>query len=99
MLNLRANNQPVAVIARQFQVRYPLAQSHRLLGQLGWSAERPARRAKERHEAAIARWVRGRWPQVKNALRLEAWLSFWTRLALPSAPDPGHLGTPRSVLK
>jgi len=54
------------VIARQFHVRYSLAQTWRLLGQLGWSRQRPARRAKERDEAAIARWVRVRWPQVKK---------------------------------
>jgi transposase len=60
MLNLRAYNQPVAVIARQFQVRYSLAQTERLLGQLGWSPQHPARRAKEQDEAAVAHWVRGR---------------------------------------
>lgn len=54
------------VIARRFHVRYSLAQTWRLLGQLGWSRQRPARRAKERDEAAIVRWVRVRWPQVKK---------------------------------
>jgi transposase len=57
-----------AVIARKFHVRYSLAQTWRLLGQLGWSRQRPARRARERDEAAIARWVRVRWPQVKKTL-------------------------------
>jgi len=54
------------VIARRFHVRYSLAQTWRLLGKLGWSRQRPARRAQERDEAAIARWVRVRWPQVKK---------------------------------
>jgi transposase len=53
----------VTVIARKFHVPYSLAQTWRLLGQLGWSRQRPARRAQERDEGAIARWVRVRWPQ------------------------------------
>jgi transposase len=55
-----------AVIRRQFHLRYSLAQTWRLLRQLGWSRQRPARRAKERDEKAVARWVRVRWPQVKK---------------------------------
>jgi hypothetical protein len=55
--------------AQLFQQGHPpatLAQTWRLLGQLGWSRQRPARRAKERDETAIARWMRVRWPQVKK---------------------------------
>jgi hypothetical protein len=33
---------------------------------LGWSLQRPTRQARERDEAAIARWKRERWPQVKK---------------------------------
>jgi transposase len=64
--NLWTLERVAAVIARQFHLRYSLAQTWRLLGQLGWSRQRPARRAQERDEAAIARWVRVRWPQVKK---------------------------------
>ena len=31
---------------------------------LGWSAQRPVRRAAERDQAAIDRWVKERWPQI-----------------------------------
>jgi len=34
--------------------------------QLGWTWQRPARRAVERDEEAIERWVKRRWPQLKN---------------------------------
>jgi transposase len=34
--------------------------------QLGWTWQRPARRAKERDDAAIEHWVRKRWPQLKK---------------------------------
>jgi len=37
-----------------------------LRDQLGWTWQRPARRAVERDEEAIERWVNQRWPQVKK---------------------------------
>ena len=36
--------------------------------QLGWTRQRPARRAVERDDDAIDRWVKQRWPQVKKTL-------------------------------
>jgi transposase len=33
---------------------------------LDWSWQRPARRAVERDDAALARWVKQRWPQLKK---------------------------------
>jgi len=39
----------------------------RLLHQrLGWSVQRPERKAKERDEQAIARWVAVEWPRIKK---------------------------------
>lgn len=35
--------------------------------QLGWTRQRPARRATERDEEAIARWVAEDWPRIKKA--------------------------------
>jgi transposase len=37
-----------------------------LRDQLGWTWQRPARRAVERDDEAIERWVNRRWPQVKK---------------------------------
>jgi transposase len=37
-----------------------------LRDQLGWTWQRPARRATERNDEAIERWVNTRWPQVKK---------------------------------
>jgi transposase len=34
---------------------------------LGWSCQRPARRAIERNEEAIEHWVRNTWPAIKKA--------------------------------
>ncbi len=33
---------------------------------LGWTVQRPVRRAAERDQAAIDRWVKERWPQIKQ---------------------------------
>jgi winged helix-turn-helix protein len=33
---------------------------------LGWTWQRPARRAIERNDAAVEQWVKKRWPQLKN---------------------------------
>jgi transposase len=38
----------------------------RLLRGLGWSLQRPGRRARERDEAAIAEWKSRRWPRLKK---------------------------------
>lgn len=34
---------------------------------LGWTRQRPARRALERNDAAIANWVEVEWPRIKGA--------------------------------
>lgn len=38
----------------------------RLMRNLGWSLQKPARRASERNEAAVQRWVRSDWPRLKK---------------------------------
>lgn len=54
------------VIQKQFGVRYHLGHVWKLLVRLGWSCQRPERRARERDEAAIRRWRRYRWPRIKK---------------------------------
>jgi transposase len=55
------------VIQRVTGVRLAPASVWRLLHQrLGWSLQRPERQARERDEAAIARWVAHEWPRVKR---------------------------------
>jgi len=55
-----------AVIKREFRVGYHPAQVSRILAQLGWSYQKPERRALERKEAAIADWKRYRWAEIKK---------------------------------
>lgn len=54
------------LIRRHFGVRYHPNHLWRLLVGLGWSYQKPERRARERNEAAIERWKRQRWPAVKK---------------------------------
>lgn len=55
-----------AVIERQFGVSYHFNHVGRLLHSLGFSPQKPLRRARERDEAAIERWRREDWPRIKK---------------------------------
>lgn len=56
------------VIERVTGVRYSQAQTWVVLRErLGWTRQRPARRAVERKEEAIAAWVKQDWPRIKKA--------------------------------
>jgi transposase len=55
------------VIERLTGVSYHPARVWYVLRQgLNWSWQRPARRATERNDEAIQRWVKKRWPQLKK---------------------------------
>jgi transposase len=57
------------VIRRTFGVRYHRDHVGRLLHRLGWSSQKPERRALERDEERIERWKRTEWPRVKKTPR------------------------------
>lgn len=54
------------LIHQKFGVRYHPAHVWKVLTALGWSCQKPERRAVERDEAAIARWTRDEWPRIKK---------------------------------
>ena len=54
------------VIERELGVDYHPAHVSRILADLGWSCQKPERRALERDEAAIAHWKRYRWGAIKK---------------------------------
>jgi transposase len=54
------------VIGRRFGIRYHVDHIGRLLRSLGWSPQRPTRRALERDEEEIQRWVKQEWPRIKK---------------------------------
>lgn len=53
-------------IEREFGVRYSDVHVWRLLGQMGFSSQRPERRALERDEVAIEDWKKRTWPALKK---------------------------------
>lgn len=58
-----------AVIKKRFRVGYHVDHVGRLLRSMGWSPQKPVRRARERDEKAIRRWVKETWPRVKKRAR------------------------------
>jgi transposase len=54
------------LIRRQFGVDYHPDHVGRLLHSCGFTPQRPHRRAKERNEQEITRWVRKEWPRIKK---------------------------------
>ncbi len=64
--NLWSAGRVADLIESEFGVAYHPSHVWRLLGQLGWSCQRPTSRAIERDEAAIRRWKRVTWPALKK---------------------------------
>ena len=56
------------LVKQRFGVDYHVDHVGRLLHDLGWSPQKPARRAFERDEQQIRRWVRKDWLRVKKTL-------------------------------
>jgi Winged helix-turn helix len=68
---------------------------------MGWTLQRPARRARERNDEAIRQWVAERWPAIKKKRGaskpgLPSKMKAGSRSGLRSAA-PGHpAAKPRS---
>lgn len=56
------------VIEARFGVKYHPGHVWYILRELGFSPQKPARRARERDEASIERWRRRQWPRIKKRL-------------------------------
>jgi transposase len=54
------------VVRREFGISYHPDHLGRILHDLGFSPQKPQRRARERDEAAIKRWRRDDWPRIKK---------------------------------
>jgi transposase len=61
----------IAVVIRvAFGISYHPAHVSRVCQAIRWSPQKPARRARQRDEAAIASWRDETWPAIKKGLRL-----------------------------
>jgi len=79
-------------------VSYHAGHVWRILRGLNWTRQRPARRAKERNEKEIRRWVAGDWPRVKKTLAGSGpGSSSKTRAASPTAPRSARPGRRRAA--
>lgn len=56
-----------AFIRRRYGVRYHSHHIPHLLHALGFTCQKPERRAAERDEAAIRRWIAVDWPRIKKS--------------------------------
>ena len=57
------------VVEERFGITYHVDHVGRLLHGLGWSPQKPQRRAIERDEEEIRRWVKHEWPGIKKKPR------------------------------
>jgi len=55
------------VIDSHFGIRYELSSVWHILKGMGWSCQKPERRARERDEKAIALWRKKDWPRIKKS--------------------------------
>jgi transposase len=61
------------VIQQRFGVKYHPAHVWKILRQLGWSCQKPQRRARERNETAIEHWRKVEWPRIKKGAAAESY--------------------------
>ena len=57
------------VIEEEFDESYHLSSVWVLLRRMGWSCQKPERRASERNEDEIRTWRVERWPELKKSSR------------------------------
>lgn len=70
------------VVDREFGISYHPDHLGRILHELGFSPQKPQRRARERDEAAIEYWRRHDWPRIKKGdVDAKLPLSFSTKRA------------------
>ena len=55
-----------SLVQRLYGVQYGQTQIWRILGALGFSAQKPERRAVERDEEVVREWQRRTWPRLKK---------------------------------
>lgn len=54
------------VIEKHFGVRYHPRHVWRVLRQMGWTSQKPERKAREADDEAVERWRREDWPRIKK---------------------------------
>lgn len=72
------------VIEKHFYVRYHHCHVWKILRGMGWSCQKPERRAMQRDEKEIENWKRYKWPRIKKSPRTWSPSGFPGRERLPA---------------
>ncbi len=81
------------VIERLYDVKFGQTQIWRILGALGFSVQKPEKRAIERDEEAVRSWKRSTWPALKKSLARRPTDRLCRRVRHQRAPHTrAHLG-------
>ena len=67
--NLWTTARIAEMVEREIGVRYHPDHIGRLMHSLGWTPQKPERRALERDEDEIQRWKQKQWPRIKKTLQ------------------------------
>jgi transposase len=67
--NLWTTPRIAEMVEREFGVCYHPDHIGRLMHSLGWTPQKPERRALERNEEEIERWKQEEWPRIKKTLQ------------------------------
>lgn len=82
-----------AVVERLHGVRFSQTQIWRILGSLGFSPQKPEKRAIKRNEDAVRSWKRSTWPALKKSPTRRPPDRLFGRVRHQRAPNPrAHLG-------
>lgn len=82
------------VINRLHGVKFSQAQIWRILGSLGFSPQKPDKRAIERNEDVVRSWKRNKWPALKKSPARGKADRLYRRIGPQRAPHAyAHLGT------
>ena len=86
-----------ALIRRHFGVRYHPAHVYRLLARrLGWSSQKPQKRARERNLKEVERWVADDWPRIiRQAYQRKARIALLDESGFLLAPVVRRTMAPR----
>jgi transposase len=87
-----------ALIERLYGVRFSEVHVWRLLGAMGFSSQKPERRAIERNDEAVLAWKRRTWPALKKSVQpSDGWSSSSTNPGCRSAPPESEPGLRRAA--
>jgi transposase len=83
------------LISREYGASYSNVHVMRLLRELGFSCQKPEKRALQRDEAAIAEWKARRWPLLKKARREGRTIVFIDASGLSERPPRVRTWAPK----